>query len=427
MTNTPNYQHAEELRKNGQYSAALNQFAEIWRQNPTSFIGWRYAFCLRKVGQLRDAEKIAREALGKNLEDKFTRTELGWILYEKEIKPVKEEGNLEYITEIANQIFELNPDDMVLAKVALSVIKVAKDQGKWESVLKWTERLVPEKLDNQPMIFNNKRGMSDRETWYVNRARALFELGHYDEARKCAQKGLVEFPDEIFLRRTAALALALSGDLMGGIAEMRSLLTHPRADWYMKAELAELEYQAGNFTESYRLMCEALLQSRQSDEYKIGNFVTLARISLALGKLEIAAAHVELTVRVRSNKGWQIPADLLQLRSEVQTALQKLNQTRLELPQDPKQLRNLCYRYWQEGKDEGMQFYRGTVKPYPEGRYFTYIERDDGGEDVYVIVRDLPEDCKQPMSRVEFALKKSFDKKKGRESVQAINLRCLGK
>lgn len=128
MTNTPNYQHAEELRKNGQYSAALNQFAEIWRQNPTSFIGWRYAFCLRKVGQLRDAEKIAREALGKNLEDKFTRTELGWILYEKEIKPVKEEGNLEYITEIANQIFELNPDDMVLAKVALSVIKVAKDQ-----------------------------------------------------------------------------------------------------------------------------------------------------------------------------------------------------------------------------------------------------------------------------------------------------------
>lgn len=74
-----------------------------------------------------------------------------------------------------------------------------------------------------------------------------------------------------------------------------------------------------------------------------------------------------------------------------------------------------------------MQFYRGTVKPYPEGRYFTYIERDDGGEDVYVIVRDLPEDCKQPMSRVEFALKKSFDKKKGRESVQAINLRCLGK
>jgi tetratricopeptide (TPR) repeat protein len=425
VVNIPSYQNAEILRRSGKYTEALDQFAQLWQQNPNCLVGWRYAFCLRKVGRLEDAERIAREALEKCPGDKFTRAELGWILYEKELKPAKEEGDLDRIVRVASQILALNSDGIILAKVVLAVMRVAKGRGRWETLLEWADRLVPENLNNQPMTFGGKRGMSDRETWYVGRARALLELGRYKEARQFAQSGLAEFPDDIFLRRTAALALARSGDLMGGIVEMRALLEHRRADWYMKAELAELEYQAANYVEAYRLVCEALLQSHQSDEYRVGYFVILARIALALGKLEVAAAHVALVKAMRSSRGWRIPPDLVQLSNEIDRALQKSNQKQPELPQDLVQLRKLCRRHWQEGKDEGLQFYRGTVKPYPQGRHFTYIQRDDGGDDVYVIVRDLPMGCNQPGSRVEFALKVSFDKKKGRESVQAINLRCL--
>lgn len=422
---SPSYQAAEALRTSGNFAEALDQFAQIWHQSPNPFVGWRYAFCLRKVGRLEDAERIAREALEKYPEDKFTRAELGWILYEKDLKSAKEEKDLGRVVHIANQILALNSDEVALAKVVLAVMKVAKDRKKWETLLEWADRLSPENLDNRPMIFGGKRGMSDREIWYVGRARALLELGRYDEARQFAQSGLAEFPNEIFLRRIAALALARSDDLMGGIAEMRALLTHRRADWYMKVELAELEYQAGNYAEAYRLICEALLHSRQSDEYKVGYFVSLARIALALGKLEVAAAHVALAKAVRLSQGWRIPSDLVEVSKEVHTALQKSNQMQPELPQDLSRLRKLCRRHWQEGKDEGVQFYRGTVKPYPEGRHFAFIKRDDGGEDVYVLVRDLPRNCNQPGSRVEFTLKASFDKKKGRESVQAINVRCL--
>jgi tetratricopeptide (TPR) repeat protein len=422
---TPTYENAEALRKGKRYPEACEQFAQIWQQNPSSFIGWRYAFCLRKVGQLVDAERIAREALAKYPEDKFAKSELGWVLYEKELKPAKEESDLERIVYVANQILTLNPDRIALAKVALAVMKVAKGRKNWKALLEWADRLTPENLDKQPMMFDGKRGMSDRETWYVNRARTLLELERFDEARQFAQSGLAEFTDEIFLRRTAALALARSGNIVGGIAEMRALLTHPRADWYMKAELADLEYQAGNYNEAYRLICDAVSDPRQSEEYKLEYFVTLARIALALRKLDVAAGHITLAKTIRSSQGWKIPSELMQFEKDVLVELLASNQAWPELPQDPSQLTKLCRRHWQEGKDEGVQLYRGTVKPYPEGRHFAYIKRDEDGEDVYVIVRNLPRNCSQPGSRVEFALKMSYDKKKERESVQATSVRCI--
>ena len=421
----PNYENAEALRKSKNYLQALEQFAQIWQQNPNPSIGWRYAFCLRKVGKLEDAERIARQALRKYPEDKITKSELGWILYEKELKPAKEGDDLGRAVHVANQILELNSDGMVFTKTALAVMKVAKNRKNWEVLLEWANRLAPENLDSQPMMFNGKRGMSDRETWYVSRARALLELGLFDEARQFSELGLIEFPDEIFLRRTAALSLARSGNLSDGIAEMRAILTHRKAAWYMKAELSELEYQAGNYSDAYRLMCDALSTSRQSDEYKLGYFVTLARIALSLGKLEIAAEHIMLAKAIRSRKGWKIPSDLVKIEKDVLAALQTSNKEWPELPRTPQQLGKLCRRRWQAGKDEGVQFYRGTVKPYPQGRHFAFIKRDDGDEDVYVAVRDLPRHCNQPGSRVEFVLKMSYDKKKERETVRATNVRCF--
>ena len=419
------YENAEALRKSKNYLQALEQFTQIWQRNPSPFVGWRYAFCLRKVGKLEDAESVARQALRKYPEDKFTKSELGWILYEKELKPAKEEDDLGRAVHVANQILELNSDGIVLAKTALAVIKVAKNRKNWEVLLEWSNRLTPENLDSRPMMFDGKRGMSDRETWYVSRARALLELEHFDEARQFAQAGLIEFPDEIFLRRTAALSLARSGNLPDGIAEMRAILTHRRAAWYMKAELSELEYQAGNYSEAYRLICDALSTSRQSEEYKLGYFVTLARIALSLGKLETAAEHTMLAKVIRSRKGWKIPSDLVKIEKDILAALQASNKEWPELPQDTQQLGKLCRRRWQSGKDDGVQFYRGTVKPYPKGRYFAFIRRDDGGEDVYVAVRDLPGNCNQPGSRVKFALRMSYDKKKERETVRATNIRCF--
>lgn len=423
---TPTCESAETLRKDKKYAEASAQFAEVWQQNPSPYVGWRYAFCLRKVGQLNEAERVAREALSKYPEDRFTKTELGWILYERELKPAKVAKDLWRTINVANQVLKLSPDGLTLSRVALAVMKVSKERGKWEVLMEWADRLDPANLDNQPGIFDGKRGMSDRETWYVGRSHALLELERFDEARQCAQAGLVEFPDEIFLRRTAALALAGSGDVAGSVREMRSLLSHRRVEWYMRAELADLEYQMRNYGDAYRLICEALASCRQEDKYKLGHLVTLARVAVALGKLDVAAEHVSLTKAIRSSQGWPIPRELIEVERGLQRAIQSLGVTLPVLPQDVALLARLCRQRWHEGKTEGVEFHRGVVKLYPEDRHFAYIKRDDDGDDVYVLVRDLPRRCNQPGSHVEFALKTSYDKKKERESVQATNVRCGG-
>lgn len=422
---TPTYENAESLRKSKRYPEACEQFAQLWRQNPSSLVGWRHAFCLRKMGRLDEAEEVAKEAMAKYPEDEYTRSELVWILYERELKPAQAGNDLGRAVHAANRILALNPGQMALTRVVLTVLKVAKARDDWKLYLEWADRLTPESLSSEPMAVGGKRGMSERETWYIGRARALIELGRFDEARRFAQSGLVEFSDDIFLRRIAALSLAGLGDLAGAISEMRSLLSHPRADWYMYGDLAELEYRAGNLEEAYRLMCEALFTSRQSEEFKLKYFVIMARLALTLGKIDIAAAHIALAKTIRANQGWTIPPELVQVEQDILAALKASGQSWPKLPQDSKQLGRLCRHHWQEGRDEGVQFYRGTIKPYPEGRPFAHIKRDDGGEDVFVLVRDLPEDCRRPGSRVEFALKRSYDKKKQRESVQATRVRCF--
>ncbi|MBO0797697.1 MAG: hypothetical protein J2P31_02640, partial [Blastocatellia bacterium] len=411
---TPNYTTAEDLRKKHQYAEAAGQFAVIWERNPNAYIGWRYAQCLRKIERVEEAEKVARIALEKYPDDAFTKKELGWVLYDKEIKPAKEASDLGRAVHFAKEILALNSDMFAVRLLVQAVMKLAKDRGKWDIVLEWACRVEATDLSNEPIMFDGKSGMSDRETWYVNKARGLFELGRHDESRSVAMQGLTEFPEDPFLARTAALALAKNGDLKGGAEELSKLLKHKRLGWYVKADLAELEYSIGNRVEAYRLMCEAISNS-QEDEFKLGCFVTLGQIALTLDKLDVAATHVALAKAVRKANNWSIPANLIQLEKEVRAKYTAKDRAWPALPQETEQLSRICHQYWKEGATDGLEFIRGSLSTIDPAKGYTFIQRDDGGEKVFVLMKDVPRRCAYEGARIEFTLKNSFDKKKNRE------------
>jgi cold shock CspA family protein len=208
------------------------------------------------------------------------------------------------------------------------------------------------------------------------------------------------------------------------IGELRNLLSHPRASWYLKADLAELEHQRGNHAEAFHLMCDALLNS-QDDEYKLKNFVTLGQITLALGRIDVAAEHVALAKAVRAANNWSIPNELVELEKAVRSALRKAGTEWPSLPTNEVELSKICHRRWREGKVEGLTFFRGTLGSIKPEKPYAFIQRDDGEESIFVILRDIPRPCAHEGARLEFALKKSFDRKKNRESVQAANIRCI--
>jgi tetratricopeptide (TPR) repeat protein len=424
--NNPTYDTAEVLRNQKKYFEAAKQFEVLWKQKPIAMFGQRYAFCLRKLNKLEEAEAILKEVLEKFPQDKYARSEMGWVLYDKELKPAKEESDLGRAIRFANEIVELNPDPFAVRLVALAVMKVAKGRKKWDTVLNWANKISPADLSNEPQMFDGRRGMSQREIWYVGRARALLELEQYDDAQIFARQGLGEYPDELFLARTVALALARSGKLDEGAEELRKLLNHRRADWYVKADLAEIEFKRGNLGEAFQLMSDAVSNS-QDDEYKLGCFVTLGRISLQLDRLEIAAEHVALAKAVRIENNWSISPDLAQLEQIVIKAYKDIDQPFPTLPSDVKELSRICHKRWKEGAFEGLEFIKGTLKPFDSNKKFAFIKRDDGKEDVFVLLRNIPRKCAQEGARLEFVLEKSFDQKKNRESTQGSKIRCVNK
>lgn len=422
----PSYEVAESLRKEKKYAEAALHFEALWAQKPSTMYGWRYGHCLRKLNRVEEAEAFLKDVLEKFPEDKFAKNELGWVLYDKELKPAKEESDLGKTLYFANQIATLNPDPFAANLIIPIVMKVASAKKKWDVVLEWSNKINANDLSAEAKVFDGRRGMADRETYYVRRARALLELGRFEESRNYAQQSMAEFPDEIFLVRTAALALVRSGDLDGGADELRKLLSHRRADWYIKADLANVEYDRGNKEEAFRLMSDAV-SSQQDDEYKLGCFVTLGKVALDLNKLEIAAEHVALAKAVRSANNWSIPDELVQLELSVKKSFEDSGQSMPDLPTDVKELSKICHHHWRDGITAGLEFVRGTLKAIDPAKPFTFIKREDGGEDVFVLLRDIPKKCAYEGAKIEFVPKKSFDKKKNREATQASNVRCSGK
>ncbi|PKN86626.1 MAG: hypothetical protein CVU46_07165 [Chloroflexi bacterium HGW-Chloroflexi-8] len=417
------YESAESLRKQGNYQPAAQAFELLWKKSPSPSIGWRWAFSLRKMDSIAMAEKVIQEVIQKFPNDKFVISEFGWIQYFKDIKPGLDENNLGRIINAANKVWTYSPTDLLLAKLVLAVTKAAGKRGKWDIVLEWSGRVQADQLDSKATEYEGKPGMSDRELWYIRRSHAMLELSQFNEARQFAHEGLKEFPNELYLSRNKALALAGSGDVAGGAAELRQLLHHPRADAYLKADLGELEFQLGNLDEANRLLCEAVLNP-QGDQYKLGYFLTMAEINLAKGRPMAAAESIALAKAVRQKEEWSIPAKLTHLEQETIEMLDAQGQVWPELPQDIHSLSKLCAGHWKAESTIGLKRVTGRVgRIYPDKKH-TFLERDDGEKSVFVLVRDLPKGCSEG-TRVEFVLKPSFDRKKNEESMQAADVKII--
>lgn len=415
---------ADKHRKENNYSEALPLYLAVWEETKSVNAAWGSIHCLRKLKKITDAEKIALQAIEKYPDSVWVKRELVWVIYDKEIKPAKEENDLGRLLHNANRILQLEPEEMPYVLVVKSVIKVAKSRGKWDVVLEWTRKIDPNKLSVQEEVINNRKVMSEREVWYISKVRALYELEKFSEARLEAENGIKIFPDSFFLKRLAALALSKT-DISAGLSELRSILNHPRSGWYLKSDIAELSYEDSHTEEAYKLVCESLIDSRQGNEYKLSSFLLLTKLAIELKEWRVAFFHILLSRAVRNQEGWKSDPELEALDVRLRRSMAENNIVVSDIPTETKMLEKLCKQFWLDGVTKGMNFMNGVVKPYPPDKHFTFINTDQKHDDVFVWVRDLPQKCKNAGARVRFTLKKSFDKKKNKETLIAAYISCV--
>jgi tetratricopeptide (TPR) repeat protein/cold shock CspA family protein len=415
-------QQARELYEAKRFAEAGAIYHALWDEQGDAFSGGRYAYCLRKCGHADAALTVARQVIAKHPDDPYVRREVVWALYEAEVKPAREKGDLGRLLQTAQQIVELTDEVLPVRLVTFAVIALAKDKGQWDIVSHWCDRLDPQALSDEKREVNGRRILSEREQWYYAKIKALVQLKQWPQAHDLTSVAVQAYPRNKHFQRWSALALAHQGRGLEAVQTFEALLEQGASDWFLLADLAQIKYQLGQLEEALRVACRAAL-ARGEDKAKVNLFMLLAQLGLASGQIEFAAHNVALARTVRQREGWSVNKDLVQLEQQIQAKL--ANKSLLNIPTDTRHLLKVCQGEWRKFVTFGQQRYTGQVIHLPESKPFGFIKPDHDGENIFVLLRDLPRPAQTVGTRVEFGLETSFDRKKNRESVRAVEVYVL--
>jgi len=422
-TQTPS---ADELRKQGNFDEAIPVYEEAYKNSPSSYSLRWLIYCHRKLGNLDKATEISQFALKKYPEDSYIKSEFAWVTYDRDFRTAKESDDFNALVQVANQVIAIDPENKFLNKIIGTAVMTAGKKQKnvnWSTVARFAVLVDPDSLsDTKRKSEDGKFYMSEKEQWYVTSSKAFLELESFEKAIEVAQAGLQHFSNQIDLTRTIGLAQFAIGDIEASAKTLRPLLTHPRKQWYIFGDLAEVESKLGNKKEAYRLYSQALLAGKE-DQFKVSILENFAVLAIEMKKLDEADLAITFSKVIRENQGWPIRASLTELESQLDEVYKESGSSRKTLPTTQKELAKTCRRIWEEAVTEDVEFKRGKVGNVFPDSPFTFIYPEDGSERVYAKVKDLPRDCQIQGVLVEFVPEKSFDHKKKRESVRTTRVR----
>ncbi len=436
------WKKAEEARRCGRFEEALALFTEEYEAAPSASIGWRRLFCLRRLGRLSEAEALGAALSSMYPDDAQIRGELAWLVHETVVKPAKEGGDHAAMLAGARRMAELEGSGTSFEVAAFAAIEATRSLSAWEEMLAWCDRLDPAALAGQPRVMNGRRLPSRREMWWFARCRALFQLERYEECRRASLEAFKSFGHRLDFSRWAALSLERMGNRDAAIEEMQALSRHRNAQWYFRQDLARMELAAGRPRDAWEHICQGARMHGEA-KAKVNLFAVAAQVLETLGRKEQAGEHALLAALLRQSQNWHIPAALEELLF------------RLPLPSPTPSLAALessCRAAW-SGQDGGSgraagepapatqitqaapagshpgdgevlaEECRGTVLLKGEGAPFGFIRANDFDAPVFVLVKDLPEQCRFDGSPVRFTAVRSFDAKKNREGVRAVSVK----
>lgn len=421
------WRKAEALRNAEIFGRAGRAFKDFWDQTGDPEAGWRYASCMRKSGYLETALGLLNDLAEYYPDHPEIREERVWTLYQARMVPAKDKGNTQEIIEAARELVAAEAEGVQLKLAVFAVLSAAKTKGHWKLVSAWCDLLSPETLDNRAKAAGKGTIPSDRERWYFAKLKALINLEEWHLAASVAETACQEFPDnKNFLRWKANswAGMGLPGDAIALLDTLR-----PRIPWYALADMARYHLELEEVEASWERAVEAAIAVGQ-DSAKVNLWELMARLSLANAQIASAEDHVGLMQAIRNEESWPLRPSHQQL---IDTVLAE--QSKHELAKrSSREWKKRCRTHWGEipesaaparPSESNLKQATGTITGLDQERTFAFIQPDGGGEQVFVLVKDLPGPAQQNGHRVEFRTIKHYDKRKNRESTRAVQVQPL--
>ena len=432
INSTEQKQKANDLRKAKNFKEALLLYRNLWKETGDKFDGAGLLHCLRKLGLFDEAIVLADELIDKYPGFDWCRREVIWTLISGTLYKLEETEPLEKVLQIAQEIMNLNPDDLAKKMVVFKVLKSAKSSNHWEIVNKWVVNINPAFLSTEPMTDSSgRKGWSDQSLWYNYRINGLIKKEDPKEAIVLVDEILERFPKQRkFFLRLKALANHLLGNFPESEKIYQELCSRYRPDWWMLHEYAKVVRDTGRSEYALKLMYQAASNNPKL-ESMVTLFVDIGMLCKKMEQYNEARAHLVLCKYIRNEKGWSVPESIMDTINELDKIIGNNDK-----PSSLKEALSLCRTKWNNllGKDHNSngllhkkrKAKKGLVGKVSLGRSdrpFCFINSEDE-QSFFCHKSDLPPDIIDG-SEVIFDAIPSFDKKKNKESWKASNIRYI--
>lgn len=353
-----------------------------------------------------EAEKIYKAAYDEDPEA-FTiwdRRFYAWALYHLHIKNPSSEDELVKSCELISEL--LIQEDTNKVKVCayttsmLKIINYFKDNA--YECLKWLDMLNPNLLNSNPRSMNRdgriSKFYSDKEKWYSLKTKHLLDMGEYEETIKFADEALNELDEfvnnsDIWFKWRIAIA---NKDLDNYDEALKYLeeIINSKNDWFILKELAEIYSLNGDYDLALKYAIDAAL-AKGDIKYKINLYRLLDEIFIAKDMDEDSDKIVKLIEAIEDDENF------------------------VEIEKELKER-------WVEIKFNNQQRSYGTISNILGHGKAGFIKADDG-ESYYFSIYEIQGDKSKVKEGdyVSFFLEESFDKKKNKKTLNAVNINIV--
>lgn len=418
---------AQELRKQKKYSDALPLFKELWEKSEPKdkWDGWGYAYCLNQLKDYKTAYYVSKKVYEIDNSFEYNQSQFAWASYMTNVKEYPEDASLEELEKFVSEIITVTnhkSDSLFRNQAILKVMDHALSKTNWQSVIEWSKSLNPDNLSTEAFKGQSKDGKnftkpSDKESYFLKLSKALERNEQFQECVAICDKALESFPDEIWIKWHKGSSLRKLKKYSEAIKLLEEVKLKKK-DWFIYKDLSAAYYGDSKYDKAYENFIDGSISAirvpvpqNRWELYYIG-----AMILYKLNKVADANKHIALVYKLREENSWGIQ-DFI--KKVVDTHKVQLDNTSTQLLDDLK-------IFWSNEKSKITPLLNGEIKNLMDGRNAGFI-KSSGGNEYYFKFSSIIDRKVAPAvgKKVQFNTQKSFDKKKNKESEEAINIKFL--